>query len=207
MSVFEAVHGRGWRAGSSARWLRPAGQMSSPCRPMPRLAGGLMLSGLLLLGAGSAAAQSAAATIVYRCPGNPVLYTDALTPQEARERGCTTIEGAPVTVVQTRRPQPPAAAPAQAGGAAARDAQARVDPAAQRARDTDARRILGAELQREQARLAELQREYNNGEPERRGDERNYQRYLDRVADLRVNIARQQANIAALQRELSRLPQ
>lgn len=139
---------------------------------------------------------------VYRCPGPPVLYTDAITPQQAQERGCRTIEGAPVTIVQTPRMRAPASAPASA----ARPADAKVDPAAQRARDSDARRILNDELGREQARLAELRREFNNGEPERQGDERNYQRYLDRVAEMRAALARKEADVAALQRELAKLP-
>ena len=53
--------------------------------------------------------------------------------------------------------------------------------------------------------LGELQKEYNNGEPERRGDERNYQKYLDRVADLKANIGRKEADIAAIKRELAKL--
>jgi hypothetical protein len=157
--------------------------------------------------AGGALAQGAAPATVYRCPGPPVLYTDTLSAQEARDRGCRTIEGAPITVVQTR-PRP-ASAPANAGAAPAapRPAEARVDPAAQRARDSDARRILTEELQREESRLAELQREYNGGEPERRGDERNYQRYLDRVAELKAGISRKEADIAAIRREIGKLPQ
>jgi len=141
---------------------------------------------------------------VYRCPGPPVLYTDAITPQEAKERACRTIEGAPVTIVQTARPRPAASAPVSAS--APRPAEAKVDPGAQRARDSDARRILGDELRREEDRLAELRREYNNGEPERRGDERNYQRYLDRVAEMKAALARKEADVAALQRELAKLP-
>ena len=47
----------------------------------------------------------AQAGTVYRCPGPPVLYTDSLTPDEARDRGCRTIEGAPVTVIQGTRNQ------------------------------------------------------------------------------------------------------
>jgi len=129
-----------------------------------------------------------------------VLYTDAITPQEAQDRGCRTIEGAPVTIVQTPRARAPASAPA------ARPADAKVDPAEQRARDSDARRILNDELTREQVRLAEMRREFNNGEPERRGDERNYQRYLDRVAEMRAALARKEADVAALQRELAKLP-
>jgi len=51
-----------------------------------------------------------------------------------------------------------------------------------------------------------MQAEYNKGEPERRGDERNYQKYLDRVSDLKSGIARKESDIAALKRELSKLP-
>jgi hypothetical protein len=49
---------------------------------------------LMLAGAGSAWAQT---TTVYRCPGPPVLYTDALSAREAQDRGCRTIESAPVS--------------------------------------------------------------------------------------------------------------
>ena len=90
--------------------------------------------------------------------------------------------------------------------AASRPADSRVDPGEQRARDSDARRILEAELRREEDKLAQLKREYNNGEPERLGSERNYQRYLDRVAELKAGIARKEADIGAIRRELSKLP-
>jgi Xaa-Pro aminopeptidase len=146
---------------------------------------------------------------VYRCPGPPVLYTDALSVQEARDRNCRTIEGANVTVVQVppRRPaSPPAAAPGAAPNAAARPAgDTRIDPASQRARDADARRILQEELQREEERLTQLRAEFNNGEPERRGDERNFARFQERVAEMRAAILRKEADIAALKRELSKL--
>ena len=155
-----------------------------------------LLAPLLMLLAAGARADS----VVYRCPGPPVLYTDALSVQEAKEKGCRTIESAPVTVIQGRtRPPPPASA------AAGKATDGRIDPATQRARDSDARRILEDELRREQGGLADLQREYNNGEPERRGDERNFQRYLDRVAELKAGIARKEADIAAIRRELTKL--
>ena len=151
---------------------------------------------------------------VYRCPGPPVLYTDTLTLVEARERGCRSIEGTPVTVIQAR-PRVPAnasaanvaaAAPGSGAATAARPADTRVDPAAQRARDSDARRILGDELRREEERLGQMQQEFNRGEPERRGDERNFQRYQDRVTDMRAGIARKEADIAAIRREIGKLP-
>lgn len=152
----------------------------------------------------AAPAVAQAPTVVYRCPGPPVLYTDQLSPQEARDRGCRTIEGAPVTIVQVPRPR--ASAPG-AAAAAARPADTRVEPAEQRARDSDARRILAGELRREEERLAELRREYNNGEPERLGSERNYQKYLDRVAEMRAAIERKEADVSAIRRELAKLPQ
>ncbi len=141
---------------------------------------------------------------VYRCPGPPDLYTDRISASEARERGCRTLEGAPITVVQSPRPRPTPAASAN-GASAPRPADGRVDPGAQRQRDSDARRILEAELRREEDKAAGLRREFNNGEPERRGDERNYQSYLDRVAQMRSALQRSESDIVALRRELTKL--
>jgi hypothetical protein len=167
---------------------------------------------LLALAAPAAWSQGAAATAatVYRCPGPPILYTDQITPQEAKEKNCRTIEGAPVTIVQTAKPAPAAARKGEtpaAGSREGRGPESRVDPNAQRQRDGDARKLLEAELQREEQRLADLQREFNNGEPERRGDERNAQKYLDRVADMRAQIVRKQEDIAAIKREIGKLQQ
>lgn len=168
---------------------------------MPRSPFAVALAAAALL-AGPAAAQSTPA--VYKCPGPPVLYTDALTAQEAKEKGCTTIEGAPITVIQAPKARPAAAAPAAPPPAAQRE---RVDPADQRARDSDARRILTEELKREEERLAQLQKDFNGGEPERRGDERNFAKYQERVAEMKAAIQRKEADIAALRRELAKLPQ
>ena len=145
---------------------------------------------------------------VYRCPGPPVLYTDAISANEARERGCRTIEGAPITVVQLPRQRPaPAGSAGSANGASTpRGSADKVDPSAQRQRDSDARRILESELRREEDKAAAMRREYNNGEPERRGDERNFQNYLDRVAQMRAALQRSESDIIALRRELSKLP-
>ena len=152
-------------------------------------------------------APAATASTVYRCPGPPILYTDQITAQEAKEKNCRTIEGAPVTIVQTAKPAPAAArkGDSSAGGREGRGPESKVEPNAQRQRDGDARRLLEAELQREEQRLAELQRDFNNGEPERLGSERNAQKYLDRVADMRAQIARKQEDIAAIKREIGKL--
>ena len=57
-----------------------------------------------------------------------------------------------------------------------------------------------------QSALAVLRKDYNNGEPERRGDERNFARYQERVAEMKAAIARKEADVAAIRRELSKLP-
>jgi hypothetical protein len=80
-----------------------------------------------------------------------------------------------------------------------------VDAKEQRARDSDARAILESELKREEEALAALQKDFNNGEPERLGSERNYVRYQERVEQMRAAIERKQADIAALRRELAKL--
>jgi hypothetical protein len=157
---------------------------------------------LVLLAALPVAAQPA--TVVYKCPGNVYTSDRELTAKQAEDKGCKAIEGVPITVLPSpSRPAVPAAANA---GNAPRPPEARVDPLAQRARDGDSRRILEAELRREEERLAEMRKEYNNGEPERLGNERNYQKYLDRVADLKSGIARKEGDIAAIKRELAKLP-
>lgn len=81
----------------------------------------------------------------------------------------------------------------------------RVDAPVQRSRDQDRRRILEDELRKEEARFAELRSEFNSGEPERRGDERNYQKYLDRVQRLKDDMARSESAMASLRREISAL--
>lgn len=158
---------------------------------------------MLALVAGAAWAQDAKP--VYRCPGPPVLYTDAMSAQEAKDKGCRTIEGAPITIVQAPpRPKPPAAGN---GASAPRGGDTKVDPASQRARDSDARRILADELRAEEERLATMKAEFNNGEPERKGDERNFSKYQERVNEMRAAIQRKEADVQALRREMAKLPQ
>ncbi|MEX8496990.1 hypothetical protein [Leptothrix ochracea] len=156
------------------------------------------VAGVLGLTLSSAHAQDRQ---VYRCPGN--LYTDQISVKEAAARGCKTLDGAPVTVVQSSTPR--RAGSSAAGGASGPASAVRVDPAEQRARDSDARRILEAELRKDEERLAQMQKDYNGGEPERRGEERNFSRYQERVADMKAAIARKEADIAAIRRELSKV--
>ncbi len=138
---------------------------------------------------------------IYRC-GNE--YTNNVA--SAQAKGCKLVEGGNVTVVQGTRPS--VSAPARAAsGAPAASGGPRVDASQQKSRDSDARQILEAELKKAEARQAELLKEYNNGEPEKQGIEaRNYQKYLDRVAELKASLARNESDIAGIRRELGRTP-
>ena len=151
----------------------------------------------LLLALGCAHAQ--AQTRIWRC-GNTYTNNQA----EAQAQGCKPVEGGNVTVVEGTKVNGnsvrlAAAAPSAPG-------TPRIEAADQKARDADARAILEAELKKAETRKADLLKEYNNGEPEKQGAEaRNYQKYLDRVEELKASIARNDSDIAGLQRELARL--
>jgi len=132
---------------------------------------------------------------IYRC-GNE--YTNTVS--EAQAKNCKLISGGNVTVVQGQKPNPSRVSAASQPGQ-------RVDAGDQRAKDSDSRLILESELKKAEARQAELLKEYNNGEPEKLGPEhRNHQKYLDRIAELKANIARNQSDMDGIRRELSRVP-
>jgi SMC interacting uncharacterized protein involved in chromosome segregation len=80
-----------------------------------------------------------------------------------------------------------------------------VDATTQKSRDSDRRRILEDELHDKEAQLEALKRDYNNGEPERQGGERNYQRYLDRTERLKSDIARAESDIASIRNEIAKV--
>ena len=81
----------------------------------------------------------------------------------------------------------------------------RVDLETRRSRDNDRKRVLEDELKSEEEKLARLKSEFNNGEPERRGDERNFALYSERVQKLRDDVARAEGNVSALRREIALL--
>jgi hypothetical protein len=166
----------------------------------------MRIASSIVLLACSTGAMAQAGT-VYRCPGPPVLYTDQISAKEAADRGCRTIENAPITVVAPPKPRPLAAA---SNGASrpgnGEKGEQRVDPKEQRARDSDARKILEGELKKEEDALGAMQKDFNNGEPERQGGERNFAKYQERVEGMREAITRKQADIAAIKREIAKLP-
>jgi len=152
---------------------------------------------------------------IYKCEGADGVIEYSNAPAVAQgARNCRVIELSPITTIPAPplpAPKPAASGKGAAGSQSGATAGARpagsenfpkVDSATQRARDDDRKRILEDEMRKEEARLAELRKEYNNGEPERLGNERNYQKYLDRVQSLKEEIARAEANLVAIRREL-----
>jgi hypothetical protein len=120
-------------------------------------------------------------------------------------KGCKRVDAGPVLSVPAPRMPANRASAAEDRVSVSPASYPRVDRDTQRARDSDRRRILEDELKAEEERLGRLRAEFNNGEPERRGDERNYALYQDRVQRLRDDIARVENNVGALRREIALL--
>lgn len=151
---------------------------------------------LALLVCASAQAQ------IYRCvdaAGRP-LYTDSKVGKcQLIDTGPTPPPSASAQIPAPRGPtaiNAPSAAPANFP---------RVDNAQQKARDAERREILSDELRIEEQKLADLKKEFNNGEPERQGNEKNYAKYQERVASMREDISRTERNVEALRREIGNI--
>lgn len=154
--------------------------------------GKLAIAGLLVLLALQAALPvPAQADGVYLC-------TQANGVREYRNtgdtRGCRRLDLEPLSQI----PGPALQAKADPGFP-------RIDSQVQKRRDQDRLQILMDEVRAEEAKLVDLRRDYQQGEPERLGSERNYAKYQDRVALMRDEIARTEKNIEALKREIGQL--
>ncbi len=134
---------------------------------------------------------------IYKCVGADGQVTYSNMP----DKNCKRLSFDPI----------PAASPASP--AAARPAARTPTPAsfpkveenAQKARDNDRRRILESELEAEQKNLAQAKKELADQEAVRSGDERNYQKVLDRLQPFKDKVALHERNIEAVQKEISRL--
>ena len=161
---------------------------------------GLVLAGVMFHGAAEAQ------TTVYKCVDaqGRVEFTDT------GKKGCKALDlpGYIPAPVERRGPAPAAARASNPAPAAATPSPSnfpRVDTSQQRARDDDRRGILTEELRAEEQKLADLRKVFNNGEPERQGNERNYAKYQERVAQMRDDISRTERNIEALRREIANI--
>ena len=133
---------------------------------------------------------------IYRC-GNE--YTNH-PPKGATN--CKVVEGGAITIIHNT---PVSARPSSASSDVVSAPGQRIDTTDQRQRDADARVILEDELKRAEAKQTELLAAYNNGQPDKIGGEaQNYQKYLDRVAEMKASIDRNQSDIDGIKRELAR---
>ena len=140
---------------------------------------------------------SSAAQGVYLC----------IQPNGAREyrntgdtKGCRKLDLETISTI----PAPSSGTP-QAKTASTDPSFPRIEAQIQKRRDQDRMQILMDEIRTEESKLAELKREYQNGEPERLGSERNYAKYQERVASMKDEMLRTEKNLEALRREISQL--
>ncbi|MFV0679135.1 hypothetical protein [Ottowia sp.] len=167
-----------------------------------------LLNSCLLAAVGALMAWAtpvAAQDRIYRC-GNE--YTN----QVKGRKDCKVVEGGNITVVRGTMPaaqqnSAPSTSPVRrAVSTSSSSSTPRINTPQQRARDSDAKAILEQELRRAETKQAELEKEYNNGTPDKIGGEaKNYQKYLDRVAEMKASMARNQSDIEGIKREISRL--
>lgn len=135
---------------------------------------------------------------IYKCvdaSGNTLISNARM------DRNCKAVVTGPDSSVPAPRPK-------GATGAAANPSPngfPRVQEDAQKARDNDRKRILEQEMASEQRNLEQAKKELAEQEAVRMGDERNYQRMLDRLQPYKDRVAQHERNIQAIQKELSNL--
>jgi hypothetical protein len=119
-------------------------------------------------------------------------------------KGCKRVDLQGVTMIPSPYKRPLVQTAAARASTAPSDFP-RIDSSTQKARDNDRMQILLDEMKTEERKLAELKKEFNNGEPERQGNERNYVKYQERVVLMKEDINRTEKNIEALKREIGNL--
>ncbi|ENO86578.1 DUF4124 domain-containing protein [Thauera linaloolentis] len=136
---------------------------------------------------------------VYKCidAEGRVTYTN----DRSAARGCTALDtGQSVSTVPA-----PARRPAASPGTVSPSGFPKVSPGDQRARDDGRRQVLESELATEESALATAEKALAEQEAIRLGDERNYQKVLDRLQPYRDKVELHKRNIEALRREISGL--
>jgi hypothetical protein len=150
------------------------------------------------LGVGLLLAGSAVWADIYKCVDDQgrVTYTNSRV-----AKGCSALNrDLPVSSV-------PGPQPGGGGKAAGSDSTTfpKVSDEAQRNRDSDRKRILTQELATEEKSLEEARKALAEQEAIRLGDERNYQKVLDRLQPFKDKVELHQRNVEALKRELGNL--
>src|SRR5574340_1623319 len=145
-----------------------------------------------------AAASSAHAQALYKCTDEDsrVSYVDSK--NRGTLKNCKVLsQDLPVSTVPGQKPR--AAATPTPGSFP------KVNGDTQKNRDTERRRILEQELSTEQQALDKARQELSEQEAVRTGDERNYQRVLDRLQPYKDKVELHQRNVDALKREIANL--
>jgi uncharacterized protein DUF4124 len=149
------------------------------------------------LGLGLLAASAGAHADIYKCvdDNGGITYTNTKT-----GKGCSTLT----------RDLPVSSVPGPQGGAGAgKPADSgtfpKVSDDAQKSRDSDRKRILSQELTTEEKALEEAQKALAEQEAVRMGDERNYQKMLDRLQPYKDKVELHKRNVDALKREIANL--
>lgn len=153
-----------------------------------------------LPGALLAVMSAAHADVMYQCVDDHGHKTFSNVKLSDKGVKCTAMDLAPPTSVPAAKPAPASAAknPSPADFP-------KVGEGAQKERDTDRRRILEGELAAEQKNLQQAQKDLAEQEKSRSGDERNYQRVLERLEPFKNKVALHERNIEAIQKELAKL--
>ncbi len=152
----------------------------------------LMLGAAAFMMISSAQAQST----VWKCvgPDGRPQYTNVQ--RDTQGRNCTVVNREVSVVPATRAP---------ARTESASPGFPKVDAETQRGRDDTRRKILEQELASEESQLTEARAKLAEQDAIRLGDERNYQKKLDRLQPYREAVEQHEKNIQALQKEIGNL--
>jgi hypothetical protein len=151
-----------------------------------------------ILAAAAMLAASLAQADVYKCiETDPATGERRVTYTNSRQAsGCerlsTDLPVSSVPGVATPRPAAPSSFP-------------KVSADDQKARDNDRRKILESELQAEEAALESARKALAEEDAVRYGQERNYQKKLDRLAPFQQRVEQHERNVEALKKEIANL--
>ncbi|MBS1208706.1 MAG: hypothetical protein H6R19_1104 [Proteobacteria bacterium] len=135
---------------------------------------------------------------IYKCVDDSGHITYTNDKPAAGQRSCSLMtKDQPVNSAAPLAPKK-ATAPSPAGFP-------KVDSDTQKNRDTDRRKILETELETETKALAAARKELAEQEATRLGDEKNYQKYLDRIQGYKDKVTLHERNVEALNKEIAKL--
>jgi hypothetical protein len=134
---------------------------------------------------------------IFKCTDSSghVTYTN----QKSADKGCVLLsKDQAVSTVPGARSTAKSSGPSPAGFP-------KVDGDTQRRRDDDRRKILDQELSAEEKSLEQAKKDLAEQEIQRSGDEKNYQRVLDRLQPYKDKVTLHERNVEALKKEIGNL--